>query len=171
MTTYPKWSTPNRRALLVKLFLDSRGFCVAGHQNCPIPEHHYEVYIERVIDDWKEEDKEDWKAERKAIHSLGERRYPIRGRFSTISKDIFFEKQPLYYLEALGMSGLTLQPFAKVKIASSYFRLYIDLGDSLKATSKNKRRKAIRYGKPLPLEVEARVTELVTLAVKDYLNH
>ncbi len=69
------------------------------------------------------------------------------------------------------MSGVTLQPFAKVKISSSYFHLYIDLGKSLKATSKNQRRKAIRYGKPLPKEVEARVTELITLAVKDYLNH
>ncbi len=171
MATYPKWSTPNRQVLLVKLFLDSGGFCVAGHQNCPIPEHHYEVYIEHIIEDWKAEDRENWKLERKAIHSLGERSYPIRGRFSAISRDIFFDKQPLFYLEALGMSGLTLQPFAKVKIASSYFHLYIDLGDSLKATSKNKRRKAIRYGKPLPKEAEARVTELVTLAVKDYLNH
>jgi len=69
------------------------------------------------------------------------------------------------------MSGLKLQPFAKVKIASSYFHLYIDIGDSLKATSKNKRRKAIRYGKPLPQEVAVRVSKLITLAVKDYLNH
>jgi hypothetical protein len=157
--------------VLVKLFLDSGGFCVAGHRNCSIPEHHYEVYIEHIIEDWKEEDRESWKAERKAIHSLGERRYPIRGQFSTISKDIFFESQPLYYLEALGMSGLTLQPFAKVKIASSYFHLYIDLGNSLRSTSKNQRRKAIRYGKALPLEVEARIRKQVTLAVKDYLNH
>jgi len=171
MTTYPKWSTPSRQVLLVKLFVDSGGFCIYGHKNCPIPAHHYEVVIENVIANWKEEDRENWKLEQKAFHSLGERRYPIRGRFSSIAKDIFFEKQPLYYLEALGMSGLTLQPFAKVKIASSYFHLYIDLGDSLKATSKNKRRKAIRYGKPLPQEVEARVRKLVTLAVKDYLNH
>jgi len=175
MATYPKWLTPDRQVLLVKLFLDSGGFCIYGHRNCPIPEHHYEAFIEGLIDDWKAEDREqanlDWKAEQKAMHSLGERRYPIRGRFSSIAKDIFFDKQPLYYLEGLGVDGLKLQPFAKVKIASSYFHLYIDLGDSLKATSKNRRRKAIRYGRPLPLELEARVSELITLAVKDYLYH
>ena len=175
MTTYPKWSTPNRQVALVKLFVDSGGFCIFGHTNCPIPEHHYEVYIEGLIDDWKAEDRKqtslDWKAEQRAFHSLGERKYPIRGRFSNIAKDIFFDKQPLFYLEALGMSGLTLQPFAKVKIASSYFHLYIDLGDSLKATSKNQKRKAIRYGKQLPKLIEERIAEKVRLAVRDYLNH
>ncbi|GAI59107.1 unnamed protein product [marine sediment metagenome] len=171
MATLPKWSTPDRQVLLLKLFLDSRGFCIYGHKKCPIPAHYYEVAIEHIIEGWKEDDRESWKLERKALHSLGERRYPIRGRFNTISKDIFFDKQPLFYLEGLGFSGLKLQPFAKVKIASSYFHLYIDLGDSLKGTSKNRRRKAIRYGKPLPLEVEARVKKLITLAVKDYLNH
>ena len=171
MATLPKWSTPNRQVLLVKLFLDSGGFCIYGHTNCPIPAHYYEIAIEHIIENWKEDDRENWKLEQKAIHSLGERRYPIRGRFSNIAKDIFFDKQPLFYLEALGIDGLKLQPFAKVRIASSYFRLYIDLGDSLRSTSKHRRRKAIRYGKALPLEVEARVKELITLAVKDYLNH
>ena len=175
MTTQPKWSTLDRKAYLVKLFLDSGGFCIFGHSNCLIPEHHYEVYIERVIDDWKTEDREqarlDWIAESKAMHSLGERRYPITGRFNNISQDIFHDKQPLYYLEALGISGLKLQPFAKVKIASSYMRLYIDLGDSLRGTSKNKRRKAIRYGKELPKSIQERIAEKVSLAVRDYLNH
>jgi len=175
MTTQPKWSTSNRKAQLVKLFLDSGGFCVYGHTNCTIPEHHYEVFIETLIDDWKAEDRAqatlDWKAEVKAIHSLGERRLPIRGRFSNIATDIFFERQPLFYLESLGMSGLKLQPFAKVKLSSSYMRLYVDLGDSLKAISKNKRRKAIRYAKPLPQEVAVKVAKLVTLAVRDYLSH
>ena len=175
MTMQPKWSTPNRKARLVKLFLDGGGFCVFGHKNCTIPEHHYEVFIETLIDDWKAEDRAqatlDWKAEVKAMHSLGERRLPIRGKFSNIAKDIFFDKQPLFYIEALGISGLKLQPFAKVKLSSSYMRLYIDLGDSLKAISKNKRRKAIRYAKPLPQEVAVEVSKLVTLAVKDYLSH
>ena len=175
MATYPKWSTPNRQAVLVKLFLDSRGFCIFGHTNCPIPEHHYSVFIEGLIGDWKAEDREqaslDWKEQQKAIHSLGERKFPIRGQFSAISRDIWHESQPIYYLEALGISGLTLQPYAKVKKASSYFHLYIDLGDSLRGASKNQRRKAIRYGKELPKSITERITEKVRLAVRDYLNH
>ena len=174
MTTMPKWSTPNRQARLVKLFLDSGGFCIFGHENCLVPSHHYEVYIELLIDDWKREDrleaKLDWIAERQAMHSLGERRAPLIGRFNNISMDIFHDSQPLYYLECLGMDGLKLQPFAKVKIGSSYMRLYVSLGDSLREVSKNKRRKAIRYGKPLPQSVENRIASLVTLAVRDYLN-
>ncbi len=175
MTTLPKWSTPSRQVLLVKLFLDSGGFCVYGHKPCSIPEHHYSIYIERVIDNWKEDDREeaslDWKEQQRAMHSLGERRLPIRGRFNNISQDIFHDKQPLFYIEALGMDGLKLQPFAKVKLASSYMRLYIDLGDSLKGTSKNQRRKAIRYGKELPKSINELIAEKVRLAVRDYLNH
>ena len=82
MTTQPKWSTSNRKAHLVKLFLDSGGFCVFGHKNCLVPNHHYEVYVEFLIDDWKAEDRQearlDWLSESEAIHSLGERRLPIR---------------------------------------------------------------------------------------------
>ncbi len=171
MTTSPKWSTPIRKAQLVKLFLDSGGFCILGHSNCTIPAHHYEVYIEYLIEDWKEEDKLDWRLERLAMHNLGERRYPVTGRFNNISQDIFHDQQPLYYLEGLGMSGVTLMPFARVKIASSYLRLYIDLGNSLRGTSKNKRRKAIRYGKELPKSIQEGIGEKIRLAVRDYINH
>ena len=142
-----------------------------GHKNCPIPQHHYEVYIETLIEDWKEEDRENWKLEQQAIHSLGERRYPITGRFNNISMDIFHDKQPLYYLEGLGISGLKLQPFARVRLSGSYMRLYIDLGDSLRKVSKNRKRKAIRYGKELPKAIQERIAEKVSLAVRDYLNH
>jgi len=175
MPHLPKWATPNRQAHLVKLFVDSGGFCVYGHKNCLIPEHHYELYIEGLIGGWKAEDREqaiiDWLAEQKALHSLGERRYPIAGRFNNISMDIFHDQQPLYYREALGMNGLTLTPYAKVKISSSYMRLYVDLGDSLRKVSKNKRRKAVRYGKELPKSIEQRIEERIWLAVRDYLNH
>ncbi len=85
--------------------------------------------------------------------------------------DIFHDSQPLYYLEALGIDGLKLTPFARVRLGSSYMRLYVDLGNTLRGTSKNKRRKAIRYGKPLPQEVKAKISQLVGLAVRDYLNH
>lgn len=169
----PKWATTDRRSHLVKLFLDSGGFCIYGHKDCLIPAHHYEVYIEYLISDWKSEDREqarlDWIEERKAIHSLGEPRYR-EGRFGTISREVFFGNQPAYYLEALGISGLTLTPFAKIKLGSSYMRLYVDLGDSLRGASKNQRRKAIRYGKVLPKVIDERIAETIREAVRHYLK-
>lgn len=171
----PKWATLDRRNVLVQLFLSSGGFCVFGHKKCLIPEHHYYLYSEFLIQDWKQLDREqsqaDWEAEIKAIHSLGEQSYPVLGRFNAISKDIFASNQPLYYLEGQSVSGLTLTPFVKVRIASSYMRLYIDLGEALREVSKNKRRKAIRYGKPLPQETQVIIRRKVLEAVRDYLAY
>jgi len=172
---YPKWVTPDRRTHLVKLFVSSRGFCVFGHTDCLIPEHHYEVFIEDLIEDWKADDREqdtaDWKAEQRRIHSLGERQYPLRGTFNAISKDIFFADQPQYYILGLGISGLTFRPFALIRLSSSYVSLFVDIGDSLKGLSKSQRRKAIRYGKPLPLEYQNEFTSLCREAVRHYLEH
>ena len=171
----PKWATPDRRNLLVKLFLSSGGFCVYGHKKCQIPEHHYYLYTELLIKDWKQLDRDDrlaeWQAERKALHSLGERNYPITGRFNAISRDIFHSNQPLYYLEGQAVSGLTLKPFVKVRMSSSYMRLFVDLGNELRQVSKSRRRKAIRYGKPLPQGTEAIIRRKVLEAVRDYLAH
>jgi hypothetical protein len=117
-----------------------------------------------VLDDRYKREAE-WQAERKAIHDLGERRYPIRGTFNAVAKEVFYGKQPLFYLEAIGVSGLSLKPFAKVRIASTQVALFVELGDSLKRASKNARRKAIRYGKLTGL-----IHDKVRLAVEDYFN-
>ncbi|KKN86997.1 hypothetical protein LCGC14_0262660 [marine sediment metagenome] len=171
----PKWVTPSRQAHLVSIFLRSRGFCVWGHTACCIPEHYYEVFIEGLIADWKADDRQqdtaDWLEERKRLHSLAERRYPIRGQFSSIAKDIFFSEQPSFYLLGLGVSGLTFKPFARVRLASSYLHLFVDLGDSLKSISKNKRRKAIRYGKALPVEKQQEINQVCKLAITHYLEN
>jgi hypothetical protein len=171
----PKWATSNRQAHLVRLFLQSGGFCVYGHKPCSNPAHHYELYIEGIIKDWVADDRGQsqalWETERKALHSLGERRYPLRGQFSAIAKDIFYPEQPSHYLEGLGISGLTFKPFAKVRVSSSYMRLFVDLGDTLKDVPKVKRRKAIRYGKALPPEAQRRIEQAVSQAVKHYLSN
>jgi len=170
-----KWITPSRQHHLVAIFLQSGGFCVFGHKPCLIPEHHYSNFIEYLIADWKADDKAqataEWEAERKALHSLGERRFPLRGQFSNISKDIFFDQQPLFYVLGMGVSGLTYKPFAKVRLSSSYVYLYVDLAHALKGVSKAKRRKAIRYGKALPIEKQREVEQLCRLAVRHYLDH
>lgn len=171
----PQWSNEARRSHLVSLFIRSRGFCVYGHQNCAIPEHHYEVFIERLISDWKRDDREQatavWHAERRAMHSLSEKSLPLRGRFSGVSSTIWHDAQPLYYLETLGMDGLKLKPFALVKIASTYQHLYVDLGDSLRTISKNRKRKAIRYHNRLPESTNAVIERAVIEAVQHYLAH
>ena len=171
----PKWATPDRQTCLVRLFLQSGGFCVYGHKPCLNLQHHYEVYIEKVIDDWIADDKAqrqaEWQAERRQIHSLSERRYPVSGQFNAVTKDIFFDNQPQYYLLGLAISGLTFRPFAKVRLASSFVHLHINIGDTLKSLSKTKRRKAIRYGKALPEEMQREVDKLCNLAVRHYLNH
>jgi len=173
--TLPKWATLDRRNFLVQLFLSSGGFCVYGHKKCQIPEHHYQLYIELLIKDWKHLDKELdnalWQAERKALHQLGERSYPVRGQFSAISRDIYAESQPLYYFEGQAVSGVTLTPFVRVRLASSYMRLYVDLGEALRQVSKSQRRKAIRYGKPLPPTTRQAIMRKVLEAVRDYYSH
>ena len=171
----PKWVTPKRQTYLVRLFFQSGGFCVYGHKPCLIPEHHYEIYIEGIISDWVADDKAqiqaEWQAEQRQLHHLGERRFPLEGRFNAISQEIFFGNQPQYYFEGLAISGLTLRPFAKIRLASSYFHLHINLGDTLRKLSKSKRRKAIRYGKALPEETQREVDKLCNLAVRHYLDH
>ncbi len=173
--TLPKWATLDRRNYLVELFLSSGGFCVYGHKKCLIERHHYSIYSELIIQNWKQSDREDftalWRAERQLLHSTGERTRPPRGQFSATSRDIYAEQQPLYFLDGQSISGLTFTPFVRVRIASSYIRLYVDLGDILRQVSKSKRRKAIRYGKPLPPSVKQEISQKVLLAVKDYHTH
>lgn len=171
----PKWATPTRQAHLVNLFLRSRGFCVFCERPCRCPErHHYDPFSEALIGDWKADDRAEreaeWKALERAMHGLAERG-PIRGQFNAIGRDIFFGQQPQYYLEGVGVSGLTFRPFAKVRLASGYVCLFVDLGDTLRKVSKAKRRKAIRYGKPLPQAIVEQVNEACSRAVRDYLAH
>jgi hypothetical protein len=169
----PKWSTPNRKQALVALFEKSRGFCVFGHKECQIPEHHYLLFIDDLIRDWQAQDRSQlaatWQADREAMHSLGEHHAPINGRFNNISRDIFNDSQPLYYLETIGFDGLHLKPFARVKIGSSWVRLYVTL-DSLNERSKHAKRKAVRHGK-VTLSLQNQIIARVSEAVKHYLDN
>lgn len=135
----------------------------------------YDEKAESVIQGWIEQDREYqrllWEVERQRLHNLNERRLPVRGEFSGIGKDIFYHAQPQYYQEGLSISGLTFKPFVKVRIASSYMHLFVDLGNTLSQVNKNKRRKAIRYGKTLPEALQSQVNSICDKAVKHYFKH
>jgi len=174
MTKNPLWLTPERKESLIRLFTGSRGFCVFGHPQCQISEHHYTLYIEYLIHDWKALDRDlrlaDWQTEREAMHRLPQRKYPLEGRFNATSRDIYAESQPLFFLEGQAVSGVTLKPFVKARVASSYIRLYVDISGILRQVSKSKRRKALRYGKPLPFEIVNQVNRQVLYALRDYYS-
>jgi hypothetical protein len=133
----------------------------------------YDLKLAEVIGDWIAEDRQAKAFERKAIsrmlHLIPEVG-ALRGQFNAISRDIYHESQPTYFIECLGISGLTFNPFAKVRIASSYTRLLVDLKAPLTSVSKNRKRKYIRYGKGLPIEVQREVELTCNKAIAHYLS-
>jgi hypothetical protein len=228
VTTYPKWSTSERRSYLVKLWTKYGNQCLHGHTACPILEHYvhvesklvyvpyaktvkcvntqglplkddngnqlyitvypmrkvvenrietdrlYELKSEDLIKYWIADDREreryELELESKALHRTNDRTLPLHGRFSGVSRDIYHDSQPLYYLEQLGISGLTFKPFAKLRLASSGTRLFVDISDVLKPLSKNARRKAVRYGKSTNA-LNNDIASTCYQAVKHYLNN
>ncbi len=177
-STTPRWATPERKnylqSLLLEYLRDRKGWKL-DLMTGEFYHSDYEKRINGLIKDWQAADREqdlaEWQAEQKRIHSLGEKVLPLRGRFSAVSREVYHDAQPLYYMVGLGMSGVTLHPFAKVRIASSYLTLHIDLGDSLKRMSRNKRHKIIRYGASIPLDCERRVNSLIQSAVLHHRAH
>ena len=137
------------------------------------PNALYEYKSESIIKDWiadtREADRIAWDNERKALHRTNDRTFPLRGRFSSIARDIWHDSQPLFYLEGIGISGLTFKPFAKIRLASSGTRLYIDISNVFKPLSKNARRKAVRYGKSNNA-LNNDIQSVCYQAVKHYLN-
>jgi len=133
----------------------------------------YDLRLAEVIEDWVREDKQAKAYERRAIsrmlHSIPEVG-KLRGEFNAISRDIYHESQPTYFIECLGISGLTFKPFAKVRIASTYTRLLVDLKAPLTSVSKNRKRKFIRYGKGLPIGVQREVELSCNQAIAHYLS-
>ncbi len=154
---------------------------ITVYQSIPVIESkqslltQYELLSETCIDSWIADDRQrkqaEWIRERYQMHSLHEKRKPLRGKFSAISSEIWRSTQPIYYLENIGIDALRMKPYAKVNMAGSYFHLYIDLGESLRGISKNRKRKAIRYHKALPSQFDDRVSDTIMRAVKHYIDN
>jgi len=132
----------------------------------------YDRAIDAIVKDWVREDAvaraylRD--VESKRLHSLNETGR-LRGHFSAISRTVYFDNQPMFEVLELGIDALTFKPFAKVRIASSGVALHIDISEALKPLSKCKKRKCIRYGKPLPAIIAEVVSESASVAVRKYL--
>ncbi len=172
---FPKWATPQRRALLVELFEDSRGFCVYHHDPCPDLAHDcYEALMDRLVEWWKEDDRE----ERSQLRELENRlwhalpRIIRRGQFDSIRREIFLGNRPLFEVVGVGVSGLSHKRTAQIVVPGLFKTvLWVDLGHIKPEGSKNSRRKLARYKKGVaPQSVEAQITESCRQAAMAYLE-
>jgi hypothetical protein len=136
----------------------------------------HELLIDNAVKSWSEDNRiallEQWHQERKALHVLNEKSFPIHGRFNNISSVIFHENQPIYYIHSIGMSAVTMLPFVNVRLASSNDTIMVNLdNDDFKEMSKNAKHKVQRYNKPMPTLNRQNVELKVKQAVKSYLGY
>ena len=129
-------------------------------------------YTNNLILDWRDVDRQVKLAaddhERKHMHSLGEPQHFRRGKFGTISREVFHDNQNLYTVVGVSMDGLKGRPFAKIRMANSNTVLFVDLGDSLR--DKKLRKKFIRRGKPTRTR-SLTIAAACHTAVEHYLSH
>ena len=130
----------------------------------------YEQVEEEVIRHWVSDDASrrtaEWKADQARLHRAPDQHFH-QGEFDNIRREKFLAEQPPYYIEALTPNALTFRPVALVRIPSTGVHLFVELGEALQRVSKSARRKAIRYGKPLPQDTAA-AAKLIQSAVQDW---
>lgn len=165
----PKWATFERQAHLVRLLQESGGLCVHGQGClCPNPDHFYLPFTDGLVRDWVADDREARGYEQRLAERYTGRAPDESGvwgrQFDPVARMAFAQQQPPFYLEAVGVDGLTFHRIAKVRVPSTPVRLFVDVSGAKDKPSQNARRKWRRYGKPLPPTVR----ELCQAAVRDY---
>jgi len=136
------------------------------------PNTLYTKVIDEIAEDWRKDDL-DARAYQKRLDDIAMHKLPERGRlrghFNAISRTIFADNQPMFEVIGLGVSGLTYQAFVKVRVASSVIALHVDITEAVKVLSRNKRKKVLRYGQPLPATIMEIVSAEASKAIADYL--
>src|SRR3990172_6377030 len=182
--TKPRWATAVRRARLVEFWHRYGNRCLQGHRTCPDPSHYllvdgsgrtqllrlYDVKSEGAIRYWVSDDAAqrmaEWKAERERLHR--DQRVFRQGEFDSLRRQLYLESQPPYRLLALTVDSLTFRPVALVKVSSTIVSLFVNLEEPMGALSKSARRKARRYGKPLPQDTARKAERTIAAAVQDW---
>ena len=193
MATMPKWSTPERRAQLVKLFQQQLNRCFEGHVTCPDLAHYVkdgvltlpaEWHADGLVELWRQYDRQEaqllWEEERRRMHRMPERgRFShmaqpgrggdVRKPFDPVEQERWFASRPSWYLISHGFDPLKRCAVARVRIAGTYVNLFVDVELQGIPLSKSQRRKLLRHGKqPQPLRQS--LSSQVGLAVAHYFS-
>ena len=140
---------------------------VAGMEMCRL----YEREEEAAIRQWRSEDisqrAADWRAERRRLHQEPDRKFK-QGGFDTLTRENYLVERGAFHPDRLTIDPLTFRRVAKVRIPSTDVCLFVDVHEVTGRVSKSARRKASRYGAPLPKEVAVQVDGAVNRAVEDW---
>ena len=109
-----------------------------------------ETISQLYIQNWSNADRENTIAEYQAEAELRHKNYdarelPIRGTFSGIAKDIYYDTQPVFRIECMSINGTTGNPMAKIRMTSDNTILYVDVSSVMPRVSKHARLKAKRH--------------------------
>ena len=164
---FPLWATPVRQAYLVALLESSGGLCVYGHPECVEYEHFYFALEDRLVNGWKEDDRDEraylWKLEWLRLHS--QRRIRTRGAFDTLRREEYLANRPVFRIVSIGVNAFTQRRVAQVELPDLEKKLWIDIGDV--ELSRNKLRKVSRY--PRRGEVPDAINQYIAREMRRYL--
>ena len=117
----------------------------------------YGLAEERVIDDWKREDREAraYKAKLDSeLHPSGDQRgfgklintHLRHLEMDPVQRQQWNDTKPEYKLVGFGVNAQKMSRTAEVRIPGQNIRLFVDVPVNLSTLSANKRRKVLRYG-------------------------
>ena len=105
----------------------------------------YEQHSEYLIGDWKTEDRAErewlWRREQQLLHKMPDER-GWGQQYDPVAKDQFMSSREPFEIEAISVNPLTLQRVARIRIAGTGKRLFVNIMRHGKG--KNARKKELR---------------------------
>ena len=105
----------------------------------------YEQHSEYLIGDWKAEDRAErewlWRREQQLLHNMPDER-GWGQQYDPVAKDQFMSSRKPFEIEAISVNPLTLQRVARIRVAGTGQRLFVNIMRHGKG--KNARKKELR---------------------------
>lgn len=109
----------------------------------------FDLMQDNLVKIWSMADREEivatLKYEDGLRHNLNDR-LPLRGTFSGIARDIWYDNQPIFRITSIIFDPLEFKSLAKIVLTSDHSILYVDISHILTGLSKCAKRKISRYG-------------------------
>lgn len=130
----------------------------------------FDINQNKVVKNWSDASREDTLAqldfEAKLRHwNYDSRNNPLRGTFSGIAQDIYFDSQPVFKLIQLLFNPLDKAVYAHIKITASDNIYFVNVNELFTGISKNAKHKAIRHNRlssQFQIAIDTLIAKIIT---------